>query len=153
MKYKMKTYSVAYVHYEDAGDFLWMLLSVLTLPPIEQERIIGGINSNKDECGNHLVQFLNTLEKFQDAFYDHFDFESDSDFEVYKEFHRLLTYGNFRMDAEGFYNGEDWTNLRKCGAELLKTTGLPIYEPLDVIDFRDFLEFVYDKDGNIVGLN
>lgn len=136
-----------------SGNTLWMLVGVLTLPISEQERVIGGINSNKDECSNHLVQFLSALQVFQDSFYDHFDFELNGEFEIYEKFKQLLRCNHFKMDIDGFYNDESWNNLRKSGTELLKVTGLPVYEPIDIINFEDFLEFVYDDNGNLVALN
>ena len=146
-----------------ASEMLWTLLSLLSFPLDQQVFLLGAFDENdikKNVLKSPALQLLNALQGRQYSWVDDFDFLWDSEKQDYSRIQQAFSES---LDAvsdqccrsERLYReSAAWIHVRQVGVGLLKMSALPIIQIDQPLDFeRDFLEFVYDEVGDLVGFN
>lgn len=104
---------------------------------------------------NDFRRFSSALESYKHSFVDEFDFlynTQNSQFSsIQQSFSEaLIKLSDSDMNKISFSYGENWRLVREAGHNILEKTELPLFEPLEVIDLNEPLEFVYDN-GILIG--
>lgn len=140
------------------SEILWMLLSILSLPTENQILLIGEKENLDNHMDNSFRQFASALEAYEYSFVDDFDFLYDTQRSQYSSIQQsfseaLAKLSDSDMNKISFFYGKNWRLVREAGKNILEKTELPLFEPLEVIDFNELLEFVYDDNGVLIGYN
>lgn len=136
-----------------AGERFWLLLSLICLPPIEQEQRMdaipqaGSLESHQSSR-NPLRQMLGLLPECYSGWFDSFTPQ------VEKAEQLLSLVGEmFRENEEGkrehftqeaFHSGEAWINVRKLAKAVLEEVDFPARDVPLRIDLKALAEFPGD---------
>lgn len=139
-------------------EILWMLLSILSLSTENQILLIGYKENSYNNMDNDFRRFASALEVYKYSFVDEFDFlydfQKDQFSSIQQSFSEALSkISDLDMNKISFSDGMNWRYVREIGKKILNKTELPLFEPLEVIDFNELLEFIYDDNDVLIGYN
>lgn len=139
-------------------EILWMLLSILSLSTENQILLIGDKENSYNNMDNDFRRFASALEVYKYSFVDEFDFlydfQKDQFSSIQQSFSESLSkLSDLDMNKISFSDGMNWRHVREIGKKILNKTELPLFKPLEVIDFNELLEFIYDDNDVLIGYN
>lgn len=139
-------------------EILWMLLSILSLSTENQILLIGDKENSYNNMDNYFRRFASALEVYKYSFVDEFDFlydfQKDQFSSIQQSFSEALSkISDLDMNKISFSDGMNWRHVREIGKKILNKTELPLFKPLEVIDFNELLEFVYDDNDFLIRYN
>lgn len=139
-------------------EILWMLLSILSLSTENQILLIGDKENSYNNMDNDFRRFASASEVYKYSFVDEFDFlydfQKDQFSSIQQSFSESLSkISDLDMNKISFSDGMNWRHVREIGKKILNKTELLLFEPLEVIDFNELLEFIYDDNDVLIGYN
>lgn len=139
-------------------EIFWMLLSILSLSTENQILLIGDKENSYNNMDNDFRRFASALEVYKYSFVDEFDFlydfQKDQFSSIQQSFSEALSkISDLDMNKISFSDGMNWRHVREIGKKILNKTELLLFEPLEVIDFNELLEFIYDDNDVLIGYN
>lgn len=139
-------------------EILWMLLSILSLSTENQILLIGDKENSYNNMDNDFRRFASASEVYKYSFVDEFDFlydfQKDQFSSIQQSFSEALSkISDLDMNKISFSDCMNWRHVSEIGKKILNKTELLLFEPLEVIDFNELLEFIYDDNDVLIGYN